>query len=73
MDKTFKTIPQFKNEREEKKFWEKADSTKYIDWTKAVIAQFPNLKPTIGFMHARHRLQPYGRGCADQNLPKNEI
>lgn len=39
-------IPSFKNEVEEKKFWETHDSTEYIDWSKAKRVIFPNLKPS---------------------------
>ena len=39
-----KKIPKFKNQKEEKKFWEHSDSAEYIDWTKAKLAKFPNLK-----------------------------
>lgn len=42
--KQFKTIPKFKNEDEEREFWQKADSSKYFDWSKGVRAKFPNLK-----------------------------
>ncbi|MEK7127686.1 MAG: CopG family antitoxin [Patescibacteria group bacterium] len=35
MKKKLKKIPKFKNEDEEAKFWLKADSTEYIDWSKA--------------------------------------
>lgn len=41
-----KPIPAFKNEAEERKFWETHDSTDYIDWSKATPARFPNLKPS---------------------------
>jgi len=45
--KTLKKIPSFKNEAEERAFWEKVDSTEYVDWSKATIdASFPNLKPS---------------------------
>jgi len=30
-----KRIPKFKNEDEERAFWAKHDSTKYVDWSKA--------------------------------------
>lgn len=40
----FKTIPKFKNEDEERDFWQKADSTEYFDWSKGVRVKFPNLK-----------------------------
>jgi len=41
-----KTIPDFKNEQEEREFWETHDSSEYVDWNKVSIAVFPNLKPT---------------------------
>ncbi len=41
-----KTIPKFKNENKERKFWAKADSSEYFDWSKGERALFPNLKPT---------------------------
>jgi predicted DNA binding CopG/RHH family protein len=41
-----KPVPVFKSEAEERKFWEKHDSTDYIDWSKASPARFPNLKPS---------------------------
>lgn len=44
--KKLKKIPNFKNEDEEREFWAKADSTEYIDWSKAERAVFPNLKPS---------------------------
>lgn len=44
--KTFKPIPEFKNELEEFEFWSKADSMKLIDWDKAQQGIFPNLKKT---------------------------
>ncbi len=44
--KKLKPIPAFKNEAEERKFWESEDSTDYIDWSAARRARFPNLKPS---------------------------
>jgi len=41
-----KSIPKFKTEAEEREFWEKHDSTEYIDWSAAKRARFPNLKPS---------------------------
>ena len=41
-----KNIPKFKNEKEEREFWQTHDSTDYLDWSKAKLASFPNLKPT---------------------------
>ena len=44
--KKLKPIPVFKNEDEEAKFWNTHDSTQYVDWSKAVKVEFPNIKPT---------------------------
>jgi predicted DNA binding CopG/RHH family protein len=41
-----KKIPEFKNEAEERAFWLTHDSTEYVDWSKAKLARFPNLKPS---------------------------
>ena len=44
--KKLKTIPKFKNEKEERKFWQTHDSTEYVDWSEARKVVFSNLKPT---------------------------
>ena len=44
MKPKLKSIPKFKSEKAERKFWETHDSTEYLDWSKAVEARFPNLK-----------------------------
>ena len=41
-----KIIPKFKNEEEEREFWAKIDSSKYIDWKKAEKVTFSKLKPS---------------------------
>lgn len=46
MAKTFKPMPDFSSETEERAFWESHDSTDYIDWSKAERARLPNLKPS---------------------------
>ena len=45
MSKTKKT-PNFKNEAEERQFWELHDSSDYIDWKNAQTISMPNLKPS---------------------------
>ena len=42
----FLPIPEFKNEAQERAFWESHDSTDYVDWSKAERVRFPNLKPS---------------------------
>lgn len=45
MKKKLKTIPNFKTESDEVKFWENHDTTEYLDWSKALVnPTFPNLK-----------------------------
>lgn len=44
--KKLKKIPDFKNEREEREFWESHDSGEYLDLSKAEKAVLPNLKPS---------------------------
>lgn len=49
MSKKRKPIPAFKNETEEREFWESqnsGDSGDYVDWNKAERARLPNLKPS---------------------------
>ena len=46
MNKKLKKIPKFKNEDEERDFWDSHDSTDYFDWSKARHVIFPNLKLT---------------------------
>lgn len=46
MTKRLKPIPEFKDEAEERQFWETHDSADYLDLSKAVRVRFPNLKPS---------------------------
>jgi hypothetical protein len=39
-----KTLPEFHGEDEERRFWAKADSTKYVNWSSAKQWTFVNLK-----------------------------
>lgn len=46
MNKRLKPIPSFASEAEERAFWEREDSTLYLDWSKARRARLPNLQPS---------------------------
>jgi len=46
MRKKVKEIPTFSNEDEEREFWAKNDSTKYVDWNTAEPVVLAKLKPT---------------------------
>jgi predicted DNA binding CopG/RHH family protein len=41
-----KKIPTFKSESEERLFWQKHDSSEYIDWSDAENVVMPKLKPS---------------------------
>ena len=43
---TLRKILTFKTEEDEREFWETADSTRYVDWSKAEVVRFPNLRPS---------------------------
>jgi predicted DNA binding CopG/RHH family protein len=44
--KNRKTLPDFTNEDQERKFWSEHDTTEFFDWSKAVQPTFPELKPS---------------------------
>jgi len=46
MKQKLKRIPKFKSEKEERNFWQRVDSTEYIDYSKMKKVSFPNLKLT---------------------------
>lgn len=41
-----KPIPAFRSEAEERKFWETHDTADYVDWGRAGVGVFPDLKPS---------------------------
>lgn len=53
MKKPSKTIPKFKNSKEERSFWEKNDASEYFDLSKASRVTMPNLKPTTAAISLR--------------------
>ena len=52
-----KKVPEFKNEDEQFEFWsstgEGADSTEYVDWSKATQVKLVKLKPTLRTISVR--------------------
>jgi predicted DNA binding CopG/RHH family protein len=38
--------PLFRDETEERRFWEARDSSDYVDWSKAERVRLPNLRPS---------------------------
>ena len=44
--KKAKTAPTFQSEAEEREFWETHDTTAYVDWSRAKLAVFSDLRPS---------------------------
>ena len=42
-----KKTPKFRSEDKERDFWANADSTEYVDWSRARRVIMPNLKPSL--------------------------
>jgi predicted DNA binding CopG/RHH family protein len=42
-----KKVPITKSEDKEREFWATADSTEYVDWSRARRVILPNLKPSL--------------------------
>ena len=46
MSRKAKAVAQFRDEAEERRFWETHDSSFYVDWSTAERVRLPNLKPS---------------------------
>ena len=76
MSKALKPIPKFTSESQERKFWEKNDSTEYVDWSKAQRAVFPNLKPstkTISLRLPQHLLDSIKSAANSRDVPYQSL
>ena len=40
------TVPAFRSEAAERRFWETHDTSPFVDWSKARVGVFPDLKPS---------------------------
>ncbi len=76
-----KKIPKFKNEDKEARFWNRVDSTEYLDWSKAEHWVFPNLKFSSrpitlrlpGGLINGYKLKAHKMGVAYQGLMKQVL
>ena len=76
MSKATKAIPRFKNEAEERAFWESQDSSAYVDWSKAKRAVLPNLKPTtrtISLRLPQHLLDSIKAAANARDVPYQSL
>jgi predicted DNA binding CopG/RHH family protein len=76
MTKPAKKVPNFKNEVEERAFWESNDSTDYLDWAKAKQVVLPNLKPTtktISLRLPKHLLDSIKAAANSRDVPYQSL
>jgi predicted DNA binding CopG/RHH family protein len=76
MSKRLKTTPKLSTEAAERAFWEKNDSTDYLDWSKAQVATFPNLKPstkTISLRLPQHLLDAIKTAANARDVPYQSL
>jgi predicted DNA binding CopG/RHH family protein len=76
MIKRFKTIPGFISEAVQRTFWEKNDSTAYVNWKKAARATFANLKPstqTISLRLPQHLLDSIKTAANSRDVPYQSL
>ena len=76
MTKQVKKIPSFKDEVEERNFWESHDSAEYIDWAQAKKVALPNLKPTtktISLRLPQHLLDAIKVAANSRDVPYQSL
>ena len=76
MAKKLKTIPRFKSEAEERRFWESHDSSSYVDWRKARRVAFPDLKAsteTISLRLPKHLLDGIKAAANSRDVPYQSL
>lgn len=76
MNKRLKKIPKFASEVAERSFWEKNDSTAYVDWKNAGNARLPNLKPstqTISLRLPQHLLDSIKTAANSRDVPYQSL
>jgi predicted DNA binding CopG/RHH family protein len=74
--KQLKPVPKFRNETEERAFWETHDSSEYVDWSKAQLFALPNLKPstkTISLRLPQHLLDSIKAAANARDVPYQSL
>ena len=67
MKERAKPIPRIRSEVAERRFWERHDSTPFVDWSKGERVTLPNLKPTTRSISLRLPLRMLERIKAAAN------
>lgn len=74
--KQLKPVPKFRNEAEERTFWETHDSSEFVDWSKAQQIALPNLKPstkTISLRLPQHLLNSIKAAANARDVPYQSL
>ncbi len=69
-------VPRFSSEAEERAFWEKHDSSDYVDWSRAQRVVLPNLKPTtktISLRLPQHLLDSIKAAANARDVPYQSL
>jgi predicted DNA binding CopG/RHH family protein len=76
MSKRLKPIPRFTNEAAERAFWEKHDTTEYLNWKEAQPKVLPKLKPstqTISLRLPQHLLDSIKTAANARDVPYQSL
>jgi predicted DNA binding CopG/RHH family protein len=76
MNKRVKAVPKLASEAEERAFWEKNDSSDYVDWRVARPVVLPNLKPstqTISLRLPQHLLDSIKAAANARDVPYQSL
>jgi predicted DNA binding CopG/RHH family protein len=76
MSQRLKSVPTFSSESSERAFWEKDDSTEYLDWKAAQLTVLPNLKPstqTISLRLPQHLLDSIKTAANARDVPYQSL
>ncbi len=76
MNKRLKPVPKFASEAAERAFWEKNDSSGFVDWKKAQHTVLPNLKPsteTISLRLPQHLLDSIKSAANARDVPYQSL
>ena len=76
MTTKLKPVPRFKSEADERAFWEKHDSSQYVDWMIATRISLPNLKPSTQSISLRlplHLLERIKVAANQRDVPYQSL
>jgi predicted DNA binding CopG/RHH family protein len=76
MVKAPNSVPNFADESEERAYWERADSTDHVDWSRAKPVALPNLRPSTTAISLRlpvHLLQAIKIAANKRDVPHQSL